>query len=157
MSCYSTFTLEGRSDEWLQAAREYVGVRYEQQSDGCWKWLGQVSGGGYGQARIHDIYVAAHRLSYELAIGAVGERLVLDQNLCRNRACINPEHLEPVTQATNLRRGLVGRKNAAKTRCPYDHEYTPANTYVIPATGSRTCRTCAMRRRREYERRQRAA
>jgi hypothetical protein len=65
----------------------------------------------------------------------------LVDHLCRNRACINPAHLEPVTHAENLRRGLGGRLT---THCPQGHPYSPENTYIppLPNKQGRQCRIC---------------
>jgi len=69
--------------------------------------------------------------------------------LCRNRACCNPAHLEPVTRAENVRRGMGGANWAAKTHCPQGHPYDDENTYVNPR-GSRNCRTCATESAKRY-------
>lgn len=158
MSCYSTFTLEGlgHRDEmpaWLIDATQRFAAKYEAGRGGCWQWTGWLSG-GYGTFHVNGRRVAAHRFAYERYVGPVGNGLVLD-HLCRNRGCVNPGHVEPVTPGENIRRGLTGYANAVKTHCPRNHEYTPENTYVIPRSGGRTCRTCQKRRSREYEERRR--
>jgi hypothetical protein len=156
MSCYSAFRLADYSEDIRTSLAEYFVTRYEVQQDDCWRWTGAISRGGYGQAHACGIQVAAHRLAYELFVGPISGGLVLD-HLCRQRWCCNPEHVEPVTQAENIRRGLTGHINATKTHCPYGHPYTADNTYVIPATGARACRTCAARRRRAYDQQRRFA
>ena len=106
--------------------------------DACWPWTASLTPDGYGRMSWHDGDIGAHRLSWILAHGMpVPDGLVID-HLCRVRHCVNPAHLEAVTQQLNLRRG-VGT-NAAKTHCPSGHEYTDANTYR--ACGRRLCRTC---------------
>lgn len=159
MTCYSTFTLAGCRDDpplWLADAAERFAQKYSVDAKtGCWIWRGAGSGTGYGSLGVNGVQVAAHRFAYELLCGPVPPRLVLD-HLCRNRGCVNPAHVEPVTQGENVRRGLTGQNNSAKTRCPYEHEYTAENTYILPRSGSRVCRTCQKRRRREYVERRRS-
>jgi hypothetical protein len=111
----------------------------------CWQWTASTTAGGYGQIRAGGTagtMLYAHRLAYEFTIGPIPNGLQLD-HLCRNRACLNPSHLEPVTNRIN---GLRGQSfaaiNARKTHCPKGHEYTTENTVVDSNTGSRSCRTC---------------
>lgn len=74
-------------------------------TDGCWEWAGEKSHLGYGKLwRPNGLSRQAHRIAYELFVGDVPKGLVLD-HICRNRVCVNPAHLEPVTQGENLRRG----------------------------------------------------
>lgn len=82
--------------------------------DACWLWTGKMDGKRqYGAFRykrdgaVH--YKIAHRLAYELLIGPIPEGLVID-HLCRNGRCVNPDHLEPVTNRVNLRRGRTGQR-----------------------------------------------
>lgn len=82
--------------------RFWLNVR---KSDGCWEWTGSLSGGGYGQFRVHGKQAQVHRFAYGLLVGPVPEGLELD-HLCRNRRCVNPAHLEPVTRSINVARGI---------------------------------------------------
>jgi HNH endonuclease len=107
---------------------------------GCWNWLGYKRD-GYGSAHRDDgRTVIAHRYVYELLVGPVPAGLELD-HLCRNRPCVNPEHLEPVTRQENRRR-------ATYTTCRRGHQ-----DYVSTPT-TRYCRSCERlngpRRMREY-------
>ena len=110
--------------------------------NGCWNWP-VTDRNGYGRflitnaAKLIRKMTYTHIVSYETYVGPVPEGLELD-HLCRNRACCNPEHLEPVTRRENVHRGLVGGRRDA---CRRGHLYTPENTYTFP-DGRRNCRAC---------------
>jgi HNH endonuclease len=107
---------------------------------GCWVWTGYRNPtSGYGTIKFTGTKgFYAHRLVYELLVGPIPEGLQLD-HLCRNRWCVNPSHMEPVTQRENLLRGdTVVAKNAAKTHCLRGHLFD----YVRPDGTGRDCRTC---------------
>lgn len=74
------------------------------KTDNCWRWTGATDGKGYGKLTIADKQVGAHRVSYELLVGAIAPGLRID-HLCRNPPCVNPSHLEPVSHAVNTQRG----------------------------------------------------
>ena len=98
----------------------------------------------------------AHRYAYEELVGPIPEGLQLD-HLCRNRSCVNPDHLEPVTCRENLRRGeTLNAANLAKTHCPAGHPYAGENL-SITAKGFRECIECGRTRSREFQRQKRAA
>lgn len=103
----------------------------------CWIWIAGKMYGGYGTFYLDGKRHPAHRVMYEAVVGPIGEGLELD-HLCRNPACVNPSHLEPVTHKENVRRGLKGRM---VTVCSHGHAYTPENTYFLP-DGRRMCRSC---------------
>lgn len=111
----------------------------------CWVWTGSKTPGGYGSIGMGSLVDGtrglqpAHRVAYEVFVGPIPTGYQID-HLCRNRACIYPNHLQPVTQAENIRRGEGGAFWAAKTHCPHGHAYSPENTYV--RHGSRFCREC---------------
>jgi HNH endonuclease len=109
----------------------------------CWPWKGARQKEGYGRISTRLKPTAsgtrlAHRAVYELICGPIPKGLVLD-HLCRHPWCVNPLHLEPVTQKENTERGLHG---VLRTHCLRDHELTPANTQIIRADNSRRCREC---------------
>lgn len=107
---------------------------------GCWQWTGTVTDQGYGTIWVNGKNRKAHRVTYEMFVGPIPDGLTLD-HLCRNRPCVNPEHLEPVTQLiNNLRGDTLGARNLAKTHCPRNHPYDAENTEWY--RGHRYCRAC---------------
>lgn len=111
----------------------------------CWTWHGALNAYGYGRFQ----QGMAHRVSYELSVGAIPEGLVLD-HLCRNTVCVNPAHLEPVTIGENVLRGVnPPAVNARKTHCIRGHLLSPDNLSIIQ--GYRRCKLCACIRQAEYK------
>lgn len=125
--------------------RFYRFVRLPDEN-GCMNWLGTINPNGYGQFRIDQRLIPAHRFAYELWVGPIPAGLQLD-HLCRNRHCVSPQHLEPVTQQENIRRGQGGCQSASKTHCPHGHPYDARNTYRY--RGRRFCRACSRERKRD--------
>lgn len=131
-------------------------------NNGCWIWQGSKNKGGYGLSFIFENNqsrtIFAHRLSYEVFIGVIPKGLVID-HLCRNRSCINPEHLEPVTVKINTNRGIGSWANRLpRTYCKYGHKLTKLNTrYTSDKPGYKICRICAAKANKEYRLRRKNA
>jgi len=108
----------------------------------CWLWTATKSN-GYGMFSLNSGMVLAPRYAYELTHGSIGDRDL--DHLCRNPSCVNPDHLEPVTHRENVLRGIgPTAMQAAQTHCKRGHPFDEENTYIIPTTGSRQCRTCVV-------------
>jgi len=117
-------------------------------ADGCWRWTGRRDGAGYGMFWDGSRVQRSHRYAFTEMRAEIPDGLQLD-HLCMNRACVNPDHLDPVPQVVNILRGNGwGALNARKTHCPAGHAYDEANTYV-DTTGRRRCRPCRNARRRK--------
>lgn len=118
-------------------------------ADGCWNWTGATGPNGYGYfGAPKGSSRLAHRFAYESTNGPVPEGLQLD-HLCRNRRCVNPSHLEAVTQRVNtLRSESPTAINARATHCKKGHEFTPENT--LTSRGKRDCRACKLVRSKTY-------
>lgn len=109
---------------------------------GCWVWQDAPDRKGYGRLNVHRIMRLAHRVVYELLVGPIPDGLILD-HLCRNRICVRPDHLEPVTSVENTRRGVF----PVKSECPQGHPYDEENT-LTDNRGYRHCRECMRARAR---------
>ena len=113
--------------------------------EGCWIWTGATNGIGYGHVRQRRADGTwgqgyAHRVVYETLVGPIPDGAVLD-HLCRTPSCVNPDHLEPVTQGENLARGATfNARHIAQEACVNGHPFDDANTYLW--RGSRYCRAC---------------
>jgi hypothetical protein len=112
-------------------------------NSGCWIWTAALNRSGYGQFRLTGQRgtSSAHRVVYEAERGPIPNGMTLD-HLCRNRCCVNPDHLEPVTHRENVLRSplTLASINAGKTHCQHGHEFTAENTYTRPR--GRMCREC---------------
>lgn len=141
----------------------FMGHVHPEPNSGCWLWSGAVSG-GYGTYTWMDdgrkVTSLAHRFSYEKHGRAIPEDLQID-HLCRNKLCVNPDHMEPVTARENMLRSSSPAKARARqlsiTHCKAGHLYSGENLIVLK-NGYRACRACfAVYRRRHYAKKRIAA
>lgn len=115
--------------------------RHKKLPNGCWEWTGRKHNMGYGTIGWRGKeWFLAHRASYIVFKSEIQDGLEID-HLCRNRLCINPDHLEAVTHIVNVQRGA----NSLKTHCPQGHEYD-----LVSKNGTRGCRTCNNERAKVY-------
>lgn len=124
--------------------RFWAKVQLPTEPDGCLIWSASKCHLGYGRMSVAGRSAKAHRVSYELLVGPIPEGLVID-HLCRNRACVNPNHLEAVTQKVSVHRGGgVAAIKARKTRCHVGHPLAGDNLRID--SYGRHCRACAIKR-----------
>lgn len=113
-------------------------------NSGCWLWTAAVNDSGYAICSVNRKAKRAHRILYVLIGRTIPDGLQLDHK-CRVRCCVNPDHLEPVTNRENTLRGIVAevhrRRFALITHCPRNHPYDERNTY-IDRRGRRSCKSC---------------
>jgi hypothetical protein len=154
-----------QTQEQMSMANQFSGSlaeRFEEKftpepNSGCWLWTGALHYHGYGIIRDGDRMEYAHRTSVQLAGREIPKGMTID-HLCKLKCCVNPDHLEIVTQAENNRRGAVPAAAAwrsGRTHCKNGHEFTPENTNG--AYGYRRCRTCNRDRAREHMRNKRSS
>lgn len=112
--------------------------------DECWLWTAAATKRGYGRFWLEGKRISAHAAAWLLYRGPISDGLVVDHVAargCRNTLCVNPAHLEPVTQRENVLRGRSpAAKRARQTHCKRGHEFTPENTGRHH--GWRRCREC---------------
>lgn len=141
---------QGRTD-----SERFEALLTRDEVTGCWDWAGAVDAAGYGVFRFRGSGAYyAHRASYEIHVGSIPDGLVID-HLCRNRSCVNPKHLEPVTNRENLVRGeSVVAVGMRRDTCAAGHLLQGGNLGKS-TVGGRTCRTCEREYQREYDARRR--
>lgn len=120
-------------------ARAFSGA-FTPSANGCLEWTRYRNRDGYGIVNYGRKSHLAHRAFYQMMIGPIPAGATLD-HLCRNRCCINPAHLEPVSPVENVMRGEgFAARNARKTHCVHGHPFSAENTYWEGR--KRHCQTC---------------
>lgn len=111
---------------------------------GCWIWNGYIDHYGYGIVKINTRIYKAHRVAYFLHFGSLDTTLTID-HLCRVRCCVNPHHLEAVTNYENIKRGkwITGKKE--KKYCVHGHLRNEDNI-IHTKDGRKRCKTCTRNR-----------
>lgn len=122
----------------------------ERPVNGCWLWAGRIESNGYGSFRYPGMPRLAHRSAHVLFIGPVPQDRPTIDHLCRVRSCVNPTHLEAVTQRTNVLRGVgLSAQAAARSHCNRGHLLL-SETYI--AGRGRECKECHAIRNQKRER-----
>lgn len=120
-------------------------------NSGCWIWTGTQRPDGYGLAWRDGRYVRAHRAVYEIERGPIPPGMQIDHRFCRNKICVNPDHLFVCTAQENREEpdNIIGMR-MRQTHCKRGHELYGENLHV-DANGARQCRMCRrMRERKAY-------
>lgn len=137
------------SADWV----ERFWTKVDKADNGCWGWIAYRDPDGYGNFSIEGRTKRSHRVAYELLISSIPEGMQLD-HLCRNRGCVNPDHLEPVTCRENILRGeSFQARNARKTHCLHGHLF--AEYGFSSGDTSRRCRLCHNQQSKRSMQRQR--
>lgn len=120
-------------------------------SGDCWEWQASKYWNGYGQAKLNGRGMNAHRVAWLILRGEIANGLQLD-HLCRNRSCVNPDHMEPVSRRENILRGISPvAVNFHRFQCKNGHPFDLDNTKML--SGNRRCVKCNRMRSLEWWRR----
>lgn len=142
--------LKNRGTTDARTLSERFHAKYVVADDGCWVWQDSVRS-RYGFLLVDGRKQMAHRVGYELLVGPIPEGMQLD-HLCRNRTCVNPAHLEPVTQQENiLRSENMAAKWARRTHC-----HKCGTKLRRRSEDRRYCPTCELERNRRFKKRKKA-
>lgn len=120
---------------------------------GCWEWTGNVRRDGYTKIMIDGRTTYAHRFAYQHFVGVIADGMVIDHR-CKNRKCVNPEHLQLVTSsASNFASNGPAAQQASKVHCAQGHPFSPENTIISKQSRGggvhRQCRICIRARDKE--------
>lgn len=147
-----------RDIELTQSARKWYTVSMVQttiNSDDCWLFAGRINSYGYGVIYHQGKCTMAHRAVYEAVKGIFPKGLYSD-HLCRVRRCVNPDHIEPVDNVTNVMRGNApSAQNARKTHCPKKHPFSGDNLW-IDKRGWRYCKACRVEEQKRFRAKQKS-
>ena len=110
---------------------------------GCWVFTGAINHFGYGIVGLQNSKKIdrTHRVAYRHFKGEIPTGLVID-HICRNPACVNPRHLQAISQSDNIKRSLLVKMRGARTHCKHGHEFTPENTKYVKGQRGRRCAKC---------------
>ena len=129
--------------------------KFVEKTDTCWNWIGFIND-GYGKFNIKDVdgkwkQYFSHRVSWSIHGRKFTDGMVLD-HICRNRKCINPDHLREVTPEENVLKNSLSfvSINSEKTKCPSGHLYLGENLRHTK-TGARYCLECKRIKKRKYD------
>lgn len=142
---------------WNKTLFDRFGEKIERNESGCWLWMAGVHL-GYALFSFGGKTIFGHRFAYEAFRCEIPKGLQID-HLCRNRRCVNPFHMQAVTQRENILRGIgLPAENAKKTHCLRGHPFNESNTFLKRSRGrvQRICRTCNIIKLRELRKRTRA-
>jgi len=133
-----------KADQMISAMSRADALRFRKwyvpRDSGCWEWIGKLNNAGYGQFSIRNTKTLAHRVVFYLNTSTLPDCL---DHLCRNRKCVNPSHLEAVTNKVNSLRGIsVSTENARRTHCIRGHAFSKENTIIETNPFKRRCRAC---------------